>query len=412
MGRRRFVTALAITLSLGAPLGLPGAAASDPVCSALTPLGDGQSDAATINACLARGGTTALVPGQPFLVDTGLVVTRSNTTLTSTVDGQRAVIQAMPSLVQPMLAAISTTGNEIDNLTITWIAFDGNRSARLGKLADLCQTSIDKANASNVQILGGSGHVFRYNESSNALCSTALRIRSNYNGTPIYTVADNTFENNGASPYPSATFSVPMTNSSGAVVSVAPQADGITVSNCSGGDITRNTIIDASDVGIVSFTSQGQACDISNNHIEQRSQHLYAGIHLGAADISSSDPTVANHSGTTVAHNTIVGAGQMSIGIDFGVDAWRGDTSINVVGGQFTGNEVTGAFWGMDVQGTVGGSVGSNSFTLPAVPANGPAACVAQQGLRAANWVVYPPRAVGTSYPTGYSNQRVSACLP
>ncbi len=322
--------------------GFPATAAS---CPAADP-NDSLSDSASLQACLDVGGIVELAPGSPgYLLDEGLVVTKSGTLLKSATIPARATIKAMPQLVDALLTI--ELGGNVNNVQIIFIRFDGDRNNRTG-LSNLCQSSGPLPGAQNVRIRSGANHKFNDNESVNALCGSALYVEGEN-----FEVAYNYITNAGESPWPNS--SLPN--------GIAPQADGITVAGCfgtAGNNVHHNTVTDATDIGIVLF--KGQNCQIHHNTVRQISRRAFVGIALGPQP----GPDV-NFGNSDVYENDVFGGALMSVGIEvgsstfFGQDGQAGCGCGKAISGKVRLNTVTGAKANLYVDWATGTIVNSNN---------------------------------------------------
>jgi hypothetical protein len=283
-----------------------------------------------------------------------------------------ATITALPGLGEYLLTL--PRFSPINNLTITGIRFDGDRTHRT--VLSLC----DGVNGpGNVAILSGSGHVFQYSESSNALCATALNVA----GSNML-ITGNLFANNGANPYPADP-----------PAGIRPWADGITLSFCPDSTVSGNTVIDATDVAIVSF--QGTSCRIVNNIVRQPTQHAFAGIQLGVPV----DGFTASHKNGEVSANTVDGLNNLSWGIYYGAYAWFPNST--ATHGTIQGNTVSGASINLMVDGTKFGTMGQNTVgdTAPTSRCGAPA-----------KYVVNLNHITGTVLWPGFVHRDMGRCFP
>ena len=335
------VTALGVSLS---PALTSSAGAAGGTCPGVAP-DTGQPVDAALNACLQAGGTTALEPGT-YIIDSGLTIAASGTTLTSTTPGgpTQPVLQAGPDLAQPILDAPAPT-NWI-NVSVTYVTFDGARASRLGgnPYQSLCSAGGDRQLAENVRFHSGVGFQFEHNVSENALCGSGLQVDA-----VNFTISGNQFLNDGAGQHPAA--------SSGPL----SYADGITLGFCSGGIVDHNTIVNATDIGVVSFG--GTNCQITNNSISQTdtavAEHAFAGIALH----TPGDNDTVDDTGSVVTGNTVSGNNNMGFGISYGPRPWFPSSTVR--GGSVSSNTVSGAIADLAVEGVSAGSVGTNSLSSP-----------------------------------------------
>lgn len=296
--------------------------AQSTTCPAANP-GDFVSDDGALNACLNAGGTITLQMGWPgYIVETGLVLSVSNTVLQGV--PTKPAIVAHPALAAPILRvpqSIWPTG-----WTIRDLYFDGNRPNRP---TSLCNGSYqDRTRGYNLQ-LKGTGWTIERVRSDNTLCGSGMEVEG-----IAYTIRDNRVSNSGApynvAPYPTAT------------------SDGITLANCHGGLVTGNVIVNASDVPLI--VGPGFGCIVENNTVEQSTLGT-VGIMIGFA---------SDHSGSVVRNNLVVGSpGMLPIGILIGDHPYNAPTMTHA--GTIESNHITGAMVFIAVDGISNGSVLNNT---------------------------------------------------
>ncbi len=307
-------------------------------CPAANPY-DNTPDDAALQACLNKGGETRLWPGTPGYILAGpLQIGTDNTVLTSTSTATRATLIASSTLNNNNTAAPGMfTSSGHNNLSVSFITFDGNRPARTAELSTLCAANLYRGAASNVTF-GATTHLaFDDNESTRTLCGSALQV----DGT-TFELARNLIDDNGH----------------GTENQDAPQpwSDGMTLLKCAGGNVHNNTIRDATDVAIV---TGGGACLIQNNVIMAQSRHAFAGIGLGAFS-----PLNGNHTGTIVSGNQITASfGRMGFGLSLGLHPWN--PSVYTTGGTVQANSVSGAIVNIAVDGTNSLTVSGNTMSIP-----------------------------------------------
>jgi parallel beta-helix repeat protein len=321
---------LAVAL-VAALLVIPGIASAR-TCTGANP-NDSLPDASALNSCFAGGGTIYLNPGSPgYIVDRSLSITESGTYLTSSQAPTLVNIIAAPGLTGPVLRVEGFRSY----VTVNYMRFDGNRPNRTN-IAAKCD-DVHRLEGSTVVFMQNDGLTFDNNEITRTVCGTALSVK----GTNI-TVTRNVLRDNG--------------HGREAVDAYMPWSDGITVVNCVHGLIWSNTIIDATDVGIVVFSSRD--CQIRQNAIMQRYRHAFIGIALHAFGPNDTQ----RHTDTVVGRNTITGNRLLSFGLSFGVHPVY--PAATVVGGEFLKNNVSGAFVNLVVDG-----VKSATGSVPKVTEN------------------------------------------
>ena len=323
-------TVLLLAATIAVWLAPPASATSS--CPAASP-NDSTADDAALQACLNAGGSVTLDPGTPgYILSQGLTITQSNTTITSSVSGQNATIVAAPSLDAPLLL-IPNIGESLSGVTISYITFDGNRPNR----TDISNCSGSRQNQSSIVLKTANAFDFEHNTITRTVCGSAL----NLDGSSM-TVAFNTLTDNG--------------HGREAKDASEPWSDGMTIAYCNQGNIHDNQITDASDVGIVLFSSAN--CNVHNNTITQVSRHAFAGAQFGAP----APGVTGDHTGSTIQSNSITGNGLLSFGVAYGIDPWF---NALVEHGNVLNNTVSGAIVNLLVDGAKLGQVGQNSLSAP-----------------------------------------------
>lgn len=134
-------------------------------------------------------------------------------------------------------------------------------------------------------------------------------------------------------------------------------ADGISFA-CTNGTIVNNTIIDASDGGIVIFGAPGTL--VENNTVETRDNILLGGINL--VDYAAFK---GNYTNTIVRNNHIKALGGfIKVGIAIGPDVWGFGKGAKTTGGTVENNHLEGSNfgYGIAVAGARNVNVSGNSF--------------------------------------------------
>jgi len=349
-------------------------------CSGANP-NDNIPDSDALNACLANGGTITLAPGSPgYIIDKPLIVSKAATQLISSAPPRLATLIAAPKLWGPVLKF----GGGPWYMSAQYLKIDGNRPNRTG-ISSKCSTT-DRTMSSDVVFYDNPHLTFSNNEVTRTLCGSALTV----SGFGI-TVTNNYIHDNG--------------HGREAPDAAQPGADGITVGYCRSGTISGNSILDATDIGIVLFSSDH--CSVNHNTITQMYRHANMGIALHTRGPNDTE----RHDGTVVSANQINGNGLLSFGLSFGVhpvypNSW-------VVGGTMTGNTVRGAYVNLDVDGvkssgTIRARVGQNNLSNPSSVARypwcGPTGVV--------NYARDPSDSQMMFTPGGWVNRNYDACTP
>jgi hypothetical protein len=142
-------------------------------------------------------------------------------------------------------------------------------------------------------------------------------------------------------------------------------SDGLSVA-CENATVTGNTVIDATDVGIVLFRAYpaAQKSTVSGNTILNAGNPAFGGI---VADPLSSSPTSnPSFAGSSINHNTLwTGPGAYyGIGLSAGSAAWFASPNI-ATGASFTGNTLTAdATEGIAVSGMLNATVTGNTLNV------------------------------------------------
>jgi hypothetical protein len=315
-------------------------------CPAANP-NDNLPDDSALQACLNAGGTIKLVPGSVgYIIASGLSISQSNTELTSAAAPGHARLVADPQLNQVMLQA-----NNLSNIQISYIEFDGNRPKR-----DTALCHGYRGDESNVALEGINSGSFTYNRSTQTLCGSAFQ----FHGSG-FEIAYNLIDNNGHG-LESADAHTPLPDGT----MPEPWSDGITLGYC-GTRVLRivnkyiptsvhdNWITDATDVGIVD--GGGPGCVIQNNSVLQLNRHVFAGIGFGNFEKEGQ----GDHRGAFVKDNTVIGNDLASFGIAVGMHPWYPNLYTN--GGTVTNNVVSGAVVDLMVDGANGAIVKDNHLS-------------------------------------------------
>jgi hypothetical protein len=337
---------------------------------------DNLADDDALQACLNRGGVTALVAGSPgYILARGLKISNSGTTLRGADPSRPARIVAASTLQNTMLF-----GDSVSDLVVRFLEIDGNRE---GRQALAWQCADYRAWASGLVIHNARNFVIADNHIQNTLCGSALEV----NGSD-FEIARNLIEASGH----------------GMELKDArePWADGITLQNCFGGEVHDNKIVDATDGGIV---SGGGTCSIVHNDISNVSRHAFAGVGLHDFTLLGAD-----HSGTVAAYNIVTTQnGMSSFGFSLGIHPWHewpydGLPAPYNTGGTVACNQVSGSNFNIEIDGvrsvtvqdnTLGGVGGNPLCEGPAVP-----------------YTSYAPHVLDSTLQAGAANREFDGCIP
>lgn len=227
-----------------------------------------------------------------------------------------------------LLQVDGTPAQGVTNVILDHITIDGNRVNRQNTQA---KWHCDGENQfpvtsrfgfnSHMSCIGSSTSrcEFTFNFTRNALCGTGLEFVGDFGR-----VQGNAAFNNG-------------------VHSRLLWADGLTVVDADHGIISDNHVVNNSDVGLIVGSCAGGT--ISGNWVQQTSVYAFAGLMLGNF-CEGGQCRDGNYFGTSIKANTIQCNAQLcGFGINFGPDPWiaAGVQQPNVIGGQVTQNNVSGA---------------------------------------------------------------------
>lgn len=333
---RRAVTMAVVSMGLA---GLLPAAASAQDCAtaiaALSPF-DGTPDDTGLQCLLDQGGTVALQPGgQGYVLAAGLRLSVDGTRLVSAVPGQYARLVAHASLNGVMLKMRNNA--PVHNFEIGNLIIDGNKSGRRASGLYPGACSADYRENGISLTLKGSGFAVHDVTFENAMCGSSLEVSGS--GFNIY---NNTIVNAG---YEDG--SVPGASQ--------PFADGITLLQCIGANVTNNRVYDATDVGIVVGLSTTQNCNVSRNVVRNTSAYAFAGITNGG-------PTA--HTGSYVSDNVVeAGYNKLGFGMYVGEGPWLQNGGVpppTPDAGLVSGNAITGAVVNLAVDRIAAGVIRDN----------------------------------------------------
>lgn len=345
--RHSFTTYVRICVALGIiAIGTLPAAAQE-TCPAANP-NDQEPDDVALQACLDAGGTIVLNADSlyGYRISTGLVLSSSGTTLTSTSQwGYKALLVATPDLHAPIL----DVPFGVSNYTISNIWFNG---AAPNRDPGLCNEGFRHL-ATNVA-LRGSGLLLDNIDTTQAPCATGMSVE-----VSGFEIRNSWFAFNGAPQEDRPTWN-------------QPWADGLTVLACDNGYIHDNHFWDNTDVDLV--VGGGINCNVSFNIIEHTASYGFAGI-----DVGYFAPFNGFHNGSVYSNNTITSSyNKLGAGIAVGIHPW-GNMSY-VWDPVVTSNTISGAVVNLLVDGVQGGVIQGNSMsgaqgsraipTCPQSPAN------------------------------------------
>jgi hypothetical protein len=303
-------------------------------CPAANP-NDVLPDDAALQACLNGGGTVKLEPGSPgYIIAQGIRITVNGTVLTSAAAPTKARLIADPELLAPLI----DSRNRWD-FTIEYVIVDGNKNART-RLAE-CTTDFVRTFGSNINIGGGHDIVLRHIESVRTMCGTAIQISATDYEIAHSRIADNGFSRDQLSTSISA-----------------PWSDGITALKCSNSHIHHNTVVDNTDIGIIS--GGGPGCVIENNTITQTNVRAFGGL----AVHNFPNNGAGDHSGAVYRNNTITsGYSRLDFGMTIGMHPWFPELDTRY--GSVLNNTVSGAVVNLAVDGYSFGTIEGNDLSNP-----------------------------------------------
>lgn len=227
------------------------------------------------------------------------------------------------------------SGAKLDNV---WV--DGQRASK---------TDSQSATV-NVETAGGSGTTVSDDRLSDAIGFTNLHALGTTESLPC---SSNTITGNLSTQYATDH------------VDTGDWSDGLSVA-CENATVTGNTVIDATDVGIVLFRAYPavQKSLISNNTVMNAGNSAFGGI---VDDPLSSTPTInPSFAGSSVTGNTLrTGPGaSYGIGLSLGTAAWFSSPNIGS-GASFTSNTLTGNVTeGMTVSGMLNVTATGNTLNV------------------------------------------------
>ncbi|KLT43063.1 hypothetical protein CC85DRAFT_284819 [Cutaneotrichosporon oleaginosum] len=312
---------------------------------ACVPNSTAQADIQALLAAGGRGYTLSLCPGQVYDVAGPLNFTAAEQEI-STEGYPTGEARAVLRVVSGM-CAVRGNGAGLDGVRLRHVQVDGNRVGNAGAPG---------SNEGNIEVGGSNrGQVVEWVRSFNPRGWTCLHVVEGE-----LACANATIQHNDIGPCGHDTW--------------ADWADGISLS-CANSTVYNNTIVDATDGGIVIFGAPYST--VSANRVRASTRVMLGGINL--VDMLPWKPD-GNYSGTRVVSNFIEGgyasaAGNASrgpnaaralikIGIGVGPKVWWAETYQNTSrGGEVSNNVLSGAFsFGVAVGGVQNFRITNNSF--------------------------------------------------
>lgn len=227
-------------------------------------------------------------------------------------------------------------------LTSVWV--DGQRTS----------ASDHVPSSENVQMAGGSGTTVSGDRLSNAVGFTNLQALGTFEGWPC---PSNTITNNLVTAYASSHVD-------------GNWSDGLSVA-CENATIAGNTVIDATDVGIVVFRAYpaDQHSLVSGNTVLSAGNSAFGGIGLDPVSQAPAAAVSPDFAGTSVTHNTLWTSPTTSfeIALTVGTGAWFPQPNIGSgasVTGNTTGSQSANVTEGIAVSGIRNATVTGNTLTV------------------------------------------------
>ncbi len=242
---------------------------------------DNLADDAALQTCLNKGGIIAFTKGNPgYIIATGIVITKDQTTLTSKEANEKAVFIADPNLLNPMLKTVSTksAGFVLKNLK-----FDGNRINRT-TLSSCAQPTGKGINI----VLNGANFTVDNIDVVNALCNSSFNIGTGTN----FEIKNSRIADGGYAD---------KTEPPGYSLASHLFADGLTIGNCNHGNIHDNIFENNTDTNLI--IGGGDTCHATHNIIRQTTRFGHAGFWLN--NFSCAVCGKGDHSNSYYAYNTI-----------------------------------------------------------------------------------------------------------
>jgi hypothetical protein len=323
-------------------------------CSAsLAPyVNNGGDDTAALQGCLngSSPGDTVLLPagvfdlsGTVFVPHAMTLQTKNGWACAPTAYGHCAALRANPGhFSQYGLLKTGVGGNRVNGVTLKWLVIDGNKNARRGSGAyNQCRTGT-RSFGVNV-LLHGEYNAFVQSVSMSSLCYTGVEASNGAPGTLHNLDVNNSyFMNNGWHASTEALW-----------------ADGLTVHDCAGCNVSNNAFGNNTDVQLIFGGCQG--CEINTNHLwhDDPAHHSFAALMLqrwpGGA-------TSGNYSNTRVRYNDIQCNYECGMGILLGSRPWYDAPCTADANTFITNNTIVYAQQPMVFEDWTGGNVYSNGI--------------------------------------------------
>lgn len=291
------------------------------------------SNAAALQACIdaAPAGIVIDLPPSRYVLERPVIIRKPVTLRTRGLTARGAVCRETPDSCARLVAAPEFAGDnglvQIErtrDVLLEHLVLDGNRSERLDSpAASACRGGHNRSgfNAVSAGCVSCGLHDL---VSQRALCGTGFE----WDGARA-TIAFSTFRDNG--------------DASSRLL----WADGLTALYAPDSRITDNLFADNSDIGLI--VGHGARSLIARNHITQHRQHAFAALMLD--NFNSEDlESRGDFRGAMVTANRIdCGTYGCGFGIELGPHPWY--QSRNIVGAEVTGNLISGAGVGINIDG-------------------------------------------------------------
>ncbi len=353
----------AVTLTVSAP------SRTVTLCPGETADASGATGAsAAIQRCIdaTPAGGTLVIPDGIYRIDAQLVINHPMTfgtvglaaSVANCLDAGTscATLQAATTLdVSGGMLLLAGT----DHVVLDHIVLDGNRSARLGSMAAMrCAAGVNR-NGFNAVNAASTNCSFLHSASIRALCGSGFEWRGD--GA---TVTGSVFRDNGEN----------------AVMNM--WSDGLTLLQSDGARVVGNRFENNSDVSFISGGARGAT--FQDNQFVQSTQVVFAAFMMDNFNSSTS----GDFTGTTTSGSVIACNAQLChFGIQIGPHPWY--LSTNTIAGTVTGNTVTGARQGMNIEG--GGTAAAPVRVFANAVSGSPASATFLCGTRATSNVNISP---------------------
>jgi hypothetical protein len=208
----------------------------------------------------------------------------------------------------------------VDHFVLDHVTLDGNRSARLAGVARDGCVKTSNTYGFNATVQNCSSCSMTYSASVNALCGTGMSWGGNF-----ATIEHNVFARNGDHD------------------TTALWSDGLSLVQANDSSVSKNHLIDNTDVGLISFGAA--RAKVEGNVIDQIRAEAFAGLMLDS--LESGDFT-----DSSIADNKInCAAGKCFFAVNVGPRPWYPQNK-PVFGGSLKGNTITGGVIGLNISGT------------------------------------------------------------